>query len=95
MYIEPSTHLTHGHAHEQQGKGHGCPQQAHALHHYQVLQIKYHILQDMIDSKHFYSTHPSYGELLYIVKLPYTIPVEVTQDVSQLVHLEAELGWVL
>ena len=50
---------SHGHAHEQRGKGHGCPQQAHALHHYQVLQIKYHILHDIIDSKHFYSTHPS------------------------------------
>ena len=58
-YIEPSTDLTRGHAHEQRGKGLGCPQQAHAVHHYQVLQIKYHILHDMIDSKHFYSTHLS------------------------------------
>ena len=58
-YIEPSTDLSLGHAHEQWGKGLGWPQQAHALHQHQAVQFKFYILYDMIDSKHFYSIHPS------------------------------------
>ena len=67
-YIEPSTDLSLGHAHEQWGKGLGWPQQAHALHQHQVVHIKFYILYDTIYSKHFNSTHPSSATLVGIYR---------------------------